>query len=93
MTPNMNFTLEEETHNSINFLSITITKKNDHLSFTVYRKPTPTDPIIPIESCHPAQHKLAAIRFVTNRRDTYSLDDTNKQIENKIINQILHNNK
>jgi hypothetical protein len=93
MTPNMNFTIEEETNNSINFLGIIITNKHDHLSFTVYRKPTTTATIIPNDSCHPVQHKLAAIRFLTNRRDAYSLDDTNKQIENKIINQILRNNK
>jgi hypothetical protein len=77
----MNFTLEEETNNSIKFLDIAITNKHNHLSFTVNRKPTITDTIIPNGSCHPAQHKLAAIWFLTNRRDTYSLDDTNKQIE------------
>jgi hypothetical protein len=93
MTPNMNFTLEEETNNSISFLGITIAKKQDNLSFTVYRKPTTTNTVIPCDSCHPAQHKLAAFRFLTNRRDTYSLDDTNKQIENKIINQILRNDQ
>jgi hypothetical protein len=91
--PNKNFTLEEEMNNSINFLGITITKKHDHLSFTVYQKPTTTDTIIPNDSCHPVQHKLAAIRFLPNGHYTYSFDDTKKQIENKIINQILHNIK
>jgi hypothetical protein len=79
LTPNLNFMIEEERNNSINFLDITITKTDNHMSYKVYRKPTTTDSIIPNDSCHPVQHKLAAIRFLTNRHDTYHLDNENKQ--------------
>jgi hypothetical protein len=60
------------------------------LSFGIYRKPT--DTIIPNNSCHPPEHKAAAIRFLTNRRDTYNLNDTRRTNENKVIHKILHNN-
>jgi hypothetical protein len=93
LTPNLNFTIEEEKNNSINFLEITITKNDNHLSYKAYRRPTTTDSTIPNHSCHPSQHKLSAIRFFTNRRATYHLDNESKQIENNIIDQILHNNK
>jgi hypothetical protein len=68
LTPSLKFTMEEEKDNSINFFEITITKKKDHLSYTIYRKPTTTDSIIPNDSCHPTQHKMAAIRILTKRR-------------------------
>jgi hypothetical protein len=45
------------------------------------------------DSCHPQEPELAAITFFINRRDAYSLTDTNKTKENKVINHILHNNK
>jgi hypothetical protein len=84
--------MECEKENHINFLDITIAKKENRLSYTVYRKPTTTDIIIPNDSCHPSQQKMAAIRFLTKRRDSYQLDSSDKLIENNIINQILSNN-
>jgi hypothetical protein len=48
--------------------------------------------IIPNDSCHPTQHKLAAIRFLRNRCDTYQLNDGNNDLENATIDQILRNN-
>jgi hypothetical protein len=73
--PTMKFTMEEETDNTIHFLDIAITKTHDSLTFDIYRKPTTTDTIIPEHSCNPPEHKPAAIKFLTNRRDTYSLND------------------
>jgi len=70
--PNM-FTLEKEQNNEINFLDITIIKNHDGLSFKIYRKPTTTDIIIPNDSCHPSEHKTAAIRYYCNRLKTYKL--------------------
>jgi hypothetical protein len=43
--------------------NITIAEEHDSLSFEIYRKPTTTDIIIPNESCHPREHKAAAIRY------------------------------
>jgi hypothetical protein len=84
--------MENEINDHNNFLDITITKKENRLSYTVYRKPTTIDIIIPNDSCHPSQHKMAAIRFLTKRRDSYQLYNADKLIENNTINHILHNN-
>ena len=71
MTPTMTSTMEEEVDNSINFLDITISKNDKKSSFNVYRKPTATDIIIPSDSCHITEQKLAAIRNLVNRLSTY----------------------
>jgi hypothetical protein len=63
LAPTKKFTLEKEQNNRINFLDITITKSQDGLSFEIYRKPPTTDNIIPNDSCHPREHKTAAIRY------------------------------
>jgi hypothetical protein len=50
LTPTLKFTIEKETENKINFLDISITTNDDSLSFSIYRKPTTTDTIIPNDS-------------------------------------------
>jgi hypothetical protein len=57
----------------------------------MYRKPTITDTINPNDSCHPKEHKRAAIRCLANRMETYNLNATNKEKENT-TKQILYNN-
>jgi hypothetical protein len=44
--PTIKFTIEKETHKSINFLDLTI-RQEQKLEYTIYRKPTQTDIIIP----------------------------------------------
>ena len=39
---NIQFTLETEHDNTINFLDLTLTRLMDTLKFNIYRKPTPT---------------------------------------------------
>jgi hypothetical protein len=90
---NIHFTHEEEQDKHINYLDITIQRHDSHLSFSVYRKPTYTDSIIPHDSNHPTQHKYAAIRFLYNRLDSYHLQGTNYTQENNIVANILHNNQ
>ena len=41
--PNINFTLETEVNNTLNFLDMTVTHNNGHLSTQTYRKPTHSD--------------------------------------------------
>jgi len=90
--PTMQFTIEEESNNQLNFLDFTIKKGNNRISFDIYRKPTTTDIIIPQESCHPMEHKLSAIRYLQNRNETYPTDPDCKLRERSIINHILRNN-
>ena len=61
LTPNLTFTLEKERENELNFLDISITKTKEKISFDIYRKETTSDIIIPNDSCHPTEQKLAAI--------------------------------
>ena len=91
-TPSLNFTLEQEIDNKLNFLDITLVKTDDKISFDIYRKPTTTDVIIPSDSCHPQEHKLAAIRYFLNRANTYDLDTKSKQAEMDTIKQIVQSN-
>jgi len=88
----MKFTIEEEKENKIKFLDITISKENDNLPLDIYRKPT-TDTIIPNNSGHSHEHKLAAIRYLANTMETYNLNAVNKGKENNMIKLILCSNK
>jgi hypothetical protein len=90
--PAIQFTIENETNNTINILDITIKRNVDKLDFDIYRKSTCTDLIIPQDSNHPIEQKLSAIRFLQNRNSTYLTNESSKQREQKIINQILHKN-
>jgi len=58
----------------------------------IYRKPTYTDTIIPVYSCHSNEHKMAAIRYFYNRKNSYQLTPEKWQKENNTIQQILINN-
>jgi len=93
LIPTMHFTIEEEVDNRINFLDITISRVENKISFNIYRKPTATDIIIPNDSWHPPEHKLAAITYLTNCLSTNPRNETNTRKENDTIQQILHNNK
>jgi len=79
ITPVLNFTLEREQENKLKFLDLTITKATNETSFDIYRKPITSDTIITNDSCHPLEHKLAAIRYFANRINTYDLDHVKTQ--------------
>jgi hypothetical protein len=78
--------------NQLNYLDITIENNNNIFTFNIYRKPTTTDLIIPHNSCHPTEHKHTAVRYMTNRKNTYPITIEHKRNETQIINTILHNN-
>ena len=59
----------------------------------IYRKPTTTDFIIRNGSCHPREHKMAAIYYFYNRMNIYKLLYDKIQKEINTIQQILPNNK
>jgi len=91
--PAMIFSIEKEIDNSINFLDITVHKSTENFSFSIYRKPTTTDTIIPNDSCHPPEHKHAAIHYMYDRMNSYQLSKSYKEQEYNIIRQIMYNNK
>jgi len=59
----LNFTLELEQDDALNFLDLTIKKTTTKMVYDIYRKPTTSDNIIPKDSCHPSEQKLAAVRY------------------------------
>ena len=77
----------------LNFLDLTIMKGENELTFMMFRKLTTTNTIIPNDSCHPLEQKMAAIRYFADRIHTYNLDQPQKQKETDIVNHIIHNNK
>ena len=64
LNPKLKFTLEKEMERRIKFLDLTIPREHNKFSIDIYRKPTFTDTIISNDSCHPEEHKLAAVRFL-----------------------------
>jgi hypothetical protein len=53
MTPAMHFITEEEFVNKFNFLDNTISKYDYNTQFSIYRKSTANNNIIPNDSCEP----------------------------------------
>jgi hypothetical protein len=77
--------METELDNQINFLDLTVRKDTSKFTFNIHRKPTTTDTIIPYTSCHPPEHKQAAIRYMVNRMNTYNLTNSDKAKEEHTI--------
>ena len=90
--PGLKFTLELEKDNKLNFLDLTLEKTNTCFSYNIHRKATTTDTIIPMDSNHPLEQKMAAVRYLLNRANTYNLHPAHKQSEMDKILHILHNN-
>jgi hypothetical protein len=93
ITTGLHITLEREEDQKINFLDLTITMTENGLPYDIFRKHTTTDTIIPHDSCHPLEQKMAAIRYYVNRIDTYHLDQAKRQKEMDIVKQIIKSNK
>ena len=72
----LNFTLETEVKNSMNFRYLTITKTDNRLTFNIYRKPTTTVTVIHNISNHPTQHKHATFHSMVNRLLNLPLNQT-----------------
>lgn len=92
LDPNIQFTIETEENNSINFLDLTITKINKKHDFSIYRKPTHTDTIIHNNSRHSYGHKVAAFNSMIHRLINIPMNQENYQKELTTIEEIATNN-
>ena len=92
LSPNLKFSLEVETNNRLNYLDLTLINNHNGISHDIYRKPTATDTIIPMDSCHPLEQKMAAIRYFADRINTYELSKDKKQTEINTVKYVLRNN-
>jgi hypothetical protein len=90
---NLQFTLEHENNNTINFLDVSISRKVDKLEFNIYRKPTITSTVIHASSCHPIENKKTAFNYLLNRAEKYPLSSTNRKAKLNIIKQIARENE
>jgi hypothetical protein len=90
--PKLIFTVEKEQTNKINFLDITIQRTENKLTYGISRKATATDTIIHNKSCHPTQHKMSAINYMSNRLNTYPVNKCEKNAERDTIKHILQQN-
>ena len=81
-----------ETHNSIDFLDVTISRKQTKLEIDIYRKPTTTYTTINFLSNHPIEHKTATFRFYIFRMSSLPLNPGKKQKELQTIQSIAKNN-
>ena len=61
------FTKEIEENGKIPFLDCLVTRNNNKLQTTVYRKPTHTDRLLDQSSYNPTSHKATTIRTLTRR--------------------------
>lgn len=52
---------------SINYLDLTLTLSNNHITFAIYRKPTTSDAVIHSTSCHPYSHKVSFFSSMIDR--------------------------
>jgi hypothetical protein len=89
LQPTIKFTIEKEEHEQIHFLYLTIHRKSKHLQFSIYRKPTSADTIIPNSSCHPYEHKMSGVNYLINRLRTYPITGEAKNTEMNRIKYIL----
>jgi hypothetical protein len=89
MHPKLHFTAETKQNN---YLDVTIYKTPTNIKISIYRKPTFTNILIPYTSNYPTQHKYVAIRFLSNRLNSYHLHNEEYQHEENIIHNILYNN-
>lgn len=92
IAPKLQFTIETEDANKINFLDMTIEKKDNKLCYSVYRKPTSSNQTIHATSYHPISHKLAAYNSLVNRMLNFPLSTTDYNRELNIIKQIAVSN-
>lgn len=91
--PSISFTLELENNNCINFLDLTLQKTSTKLEFSIFRKSTQTDHLLPPSSNHPFQQKMAALYCYTHRLLNIPMSDTNFNNELNILKQIAVNNE
>lgn len=61
------FTIETEKENSLNFLDLTISKEQNNLTFQIFRKPTFTDSIVHARSTQSFNIKLSGFHSNIHR--------------------------
>ena len=87
---NIQFTKEIEENGELPFLDCLVSRDNNELRRTVYRKPTHTDRLLEESSYNQTSHKVTTIKTLTRRAQLVSdipdsLRDENKYLEHVFI--------
>ena len=67
MHTNLQFNPTPKSNGHINFLDLTIIRRNTYIEVDTYRKPTTIDTTIHFTSIHPNEYKLTAYRYHIER--------------------------
>ena len=89
---NLQFKPTNEQDSTINYLDLTIYRRDKNLDLNIYRKPTNTGTCIHQLSNHPNEHKPAAFRYYIYRMQTLPFSDEAKHKEWNTILNIGKNN-
>ncbi|XP_068723335.1 uncharacterized protein [Montipora capricornis] len=90
LDPNINFTQENLTNDSLQFLDCPVTINEDgSLSTSVSRKPTHTDQYLQFDSHHPLIHKLGVIRTLEHRANVVISETAEREKEKAYIKSSL----
>lgn len=79
-------------NNSINFLDLTINIIDNRFAFNIFRKDTYSDAVIPSNSVHPWNVKMASFHSMLNRLLDVPLSQENFKKELNVIKLIARNN-
>lgn len=89
--PRMKFTTETELDGHIPFLDVQVTKTEDGLGTSVYRKPTHSDKYVHFNSNHPPQVKTGIISTLCRRAQNISKTQTEERKKIDHINDVFTN--
>ena len=84
--------MQLETDKELPFLDLKITRRLNKIEFSIFRKPTTTDHVIPYFSTHPLEHKTSSFRSLLSRLFSIPMSDKDFQKELDIIKVIAHRN-
>ena len=86
------FTREIEENGKIPFLDCLVSRDNNKLRTTIYRKPTNTDRLLDQCSYHPTCHKATAVRTLTRRAHLVCDSPNSLSSETKHLHDVFHKN-
>ena len=89
---NIQFTKEMEENGKIPFLDFLVTRENNTLRTTVYRKPTHTDRLLNQTSYNPTSHKATTVQTLTRRAQIVCDSDDSLTDEIKHLNTVIIKN-
>ena len=86
------FTKEIEENGKIPFLDCLVTRDNNKLKTTIYKKPTHTDRLLDQSSYNPTSHKATTIRTLTRRAQLVCDSPDSLQDETDYLNNVFSKN-